>query len=731
VGTGNIGTAQQGWSVSLSADGNTAIVGGESDNSYVGAAWVYTRSGGTWTQQGPKLVGTGSIGTSYQGASVSLSADGNTAIVGGYYDNTDQGAAWVYTRSGGVWTQQGAKLVGTGNTGVAYQGISVSLSADGNTAIVGGYGDNFDQGAAWVYTRSGGVWTQQGAKLVGTGNTGAALQGVSVSLSADGNTAIVGGNDDNSNQGAAWVYTRSGGIWTQQGSKLVGSGSIGTAQQGISVSLSADGNTSIVGGFNDNGTQGAAWVYTRSGGVWTQQGAKLVGTGNTGGAYQGISVSLSADGNTAIVGGFFDNNYQGAAWVYTRSGGVWTQQGAKLVGTGNIGTAYQGYSVSLSADGNTALVGGYVDNGYQGAAWVFISRPPVAPGNLVSCQVLPIFNINNTNNNTWVPVFDSLGNIAAQINANGNYLGTISTSLYAKTGTCRVDGSHRIYLNRNITITPQTQPSTAVSVRLYILKAELDSLKTALNDLGQPSGVASINDVDVFKNSDACATVGSISALPLSATTSTYNSDYYLQVSISSFSSFYFANKILAAILPVKISSFSGKHAGTVNILQWTASCNGQLSFSIERSEDGIHFEAIGNVPASGADCKQPFSFTDHDPLLTNNYYRLKINEAGTATGYSNIILLPVDKSGSIWISMVPDPVSGSTIHLQVSSAISGRIELLITDIAGRIMLHQDLSVQAGSNDVPVNATGLASGIYWLYGFGEAGRTNVVKFVKQ
>ncbi|MGB6315916.1 MAG: hypothetical protein WBG13_25700, partial [Pseudolabrys sp.] len=90
------------------------------------------------SQQGPKLVGTGASGVSQQGASVALSADGNTAIVGGPGDNNGQGAAWVYTRSGGVWTQQGNKLVGTGASGVSQQGASVALSADGNTAIVGG-----------------------------------------------------------------------------------------------------------------------------------------------------------------------------------------------------------------------------------------------------------------------------------------------------------------------------------------------------------------------------------------------------------------------------------------------------------------------------------------------------------------------------------------------------------------------------------------------------------------
>jgi uncharacterized protein (TIGR02145 family) len=156
---------------------------------------------------------------------------------------------------------------------------------------------------------------------------------------------------------------------------LVGTGGSSTAYQGKSVSLSADGNTAIVGGYGDN----SAWVFTRSGSAWTQQSNKLVGSGNTGGAQQGISVSLSADGNTAIVGGWTDNSSQGATWVYTRSGSTWTQQGSKLVGTGGSSPSYQGYSVSLSADGNTAIEGGYYDNSGQGAAWVFTPSTCTAP----------------------------------------------------------------------------------------------------------------------------------------------------------------------------------------------------------------------------------------------------------------------------------------------------------------------------------------------------------------
>ncbi|SPF36384.1 exported hypothetical protein [Candidatus Sulfopaludibacter sp. SbA4] len=374
VGTGGVAPTNQGYSVAISADGNTAIVGSPWDNGSAGAAWVFTRSGGTWSQQGAKLVGSGAAGNAWQGFSVAISADGNTAMVGGPFDNpwdnSSIGAAWVFTRSAGVWSQQGPKLFGADAAGTPQQGYSVALSSDGNTALVGGIEDNGGWGAAWVFTRSGKVWSQQGPKVVGTSVDGGGFQGCSVALSADGNTALVGGYFDNAQTGAAWVFARSGGVWSQQGGKLVGTDVNGTAYQGYSVALSADGNTAVVGGYNDNNGMGAVWVYTRTGGVWTQQGPKLVGSGAVGAAAQGYSVAVQ--GNTLVVGAEVDNTYDGAVWVYTRSGSVWTQQGGKLAGAGGTLQPSQGSAVALSADGSTMIVGGSGDHGDVGAAWVFV-----------------------------------------------------------------------------------------------------------------------------------------------------------------------------------------------------------------------------------------------------------------------------------------------------------------------------------------------------------------------
>lgn len=343
---GSLGS-DQGYSVAISADGNTIIEGGVSDNGFTGAAWIFVRDkNGIWSQQGNKLVGSNSIiigsTTPEQGYSVNISADGNTVIVGGRRDSNYIGAAWIFIRSNNVWMQQ-QKLIGAGHVSIAYHqgfptylgvdmGTSVAMSADGNTAFIGGPVDNNDTGAVWVFIRNGNTWTQQGNKLVGTGGNrsflGGIQQGTSVAASADGNTLIVGApfdldstttnNTDNYYNGAAWIFKRNGSTWSQQGNKIFATDASLSAEQGWSVSISADGNTAIVGAPGDSTYVGGSWLYTRSNNVWAQSSNKLLGTGYFGGPKQGFSVNISADGNTAIIGGPQDNPL-GAAWVFADS----------------------------------------------------------------------------------------------------------------------------------------------------------------------------------------------------------------------------------------------------------------------------------------------------------------------------------------------------------------------------------------------------------------------------
>jgi hypothetical protein len=359
-----------GNSVALSADGTTAIVGGWTYEAGEGAAWVFTRSGSNWTQQAILTVEHGD----QFGSTVALSADGNTALIdeGGY--------GIIFTRSGSTWTQgatlhaEPADLTGGGND-------TVALSADGNTAIIGERelrtGEVPFNGGASIFAREGSTWTQQGPRLE-AGEARISDFGSSVALSANGATAMIAGYQG---RAAAWMFTRSGSVWSRQGPPLTGSEETNNFSTGESVALSGDGNTALLGYGAENNNAGAGWIFTRSGSVWTQQGPELNGSGAAGASFFGESVALSGDGDTALVGGPHDNPLIqececaeiGAAWEFRRTGSAWSQSGPKLVGTGAGHGSVFGHVVALSATGDVALIGGPGDNGGFGAAWPFVT----------------------------------------------------------------------------------------------------------------------------------------------------------------------------------------------------------------------------------------------------------------------------------------------------------------------------------------------------------------------
>ncbi len=145
-----------------------------------------------------------------QGAAVAVSADGGTVIVGGYVDSCETWVVWVFMRTADDWTKQGPKLVGTGTAGPnAHQGSSVALSSEGNTVVIGGSGDGEPPIVpVWIFMRSESGWTQDRPELVGTGALRGSHQGSSVAIPVNGDTAMVGGCGDNEVAGAAWACTR-------------------------------------------------------------------------------------------------------------------------------------------------------------------------------------------------------------------------------------------------------------------------------------------------------------------------------------------------------------------------------------------------------------------------------------------------------------------------------------------------------------------------------------------
>lgn len=384
-----------GSSVALSGD--TAVVGAPGDdvgaNSDQGSAYVFVRSGAGWTEQGHLFATGGAVGDNF-GVSVSIYRD--TVIVGAdKHDpggNADQGSAYVFTRSGTTWTQEAELNSSDGAVGDAF-GFSVSIDSD--TAFVGAHqhtvGGNSNQGSVYVFVRSGTTWTEQ-AELTASDGSSDDHFGTSVALS--GTTAIVGANLDDapaSDQGSAYVFVGSGPTWTEQ-AHLTASDGAASDQFGTSVAISGD--TVIVGADADdvggNGDQGSAYVFTRSGSLWSEQSHL---TASDGSAADGFGNSVGLSGDTAVVGSYVDgvgaNAAQGSAYVFTRNAGTWAQQ-SHLTATG--GAANDDFGNSVAVSGDKIVVGAPLSDvsvsiplapqaADQGAAFFFINGfvPTAAP----------------------------------------------------------------------------------------------------------------------------------------------------------------------------------------------------------------------------------------------------------------------------------------------------------------------------------------------------------------
>ena len=337
---------QFGWSVALSSDGFTALIGavddGDPNGDRAGSVYVFDRSGSSWNQQA-KLVAIDGNNDDQFGDSVALSSDGSTALIGAPDDDISNdpgsdvydgaGSAYVFDRSGASWTQE-AKLTSNDSVSGDNFGESVALSGDGSTALIGaGEETNLNDilgGSAYVFDSAGGSWSRQ-AKLAANDGDSEDLFGWSVALSSDGTTALIGAVDDEDpngdRAGSAYVFDKSGSSWSQQ-AKLAADDGDANDQFGYSVALSNDGFTALIGAYNDedpNGKSaefdfsgaGSAYVFDRSSRSWSQQ-AKLAADDGDSDDRFGDSVVLSSDGSTALIGasGDEDPNGEGAGSAY-------------------------------------------------------------------------------------------------------------------------------------------------------------------------------------------------------------------------------------------------------------------------------------------------------------------------------------------------------------------------------------------------------------------------------
>jgi len=370
---------QFGWSVSVSGD--TVVIGALGEDSAgdaSGSAYVYVRTAGGWIQQ-QKLTASDAAANDRFGRSVAI--DGNTIVIGASGAGGGSGAAYVFVRSGAVWAQQ-QKLTASDAASSGEFGWSVAISDD--TAVVG---NAASEGAAYVFVRSGGVWSQQ-QKLVGSDTASGDEFGTSVAVSGD--TALVGaGFDDDAGNasGSAYVFVRVGGVWSQQ-QKLTASDAATLGLFGVSVALSSD--TAVIGAVGDDtggSVSGAAYIFTRSGSVWSQQ-QKV--TASDAAANQSFGAAVAISGDTAMIGATGDTGAgtgSGAAYVFARSAGIWTEQ-QKLTASDAGSFDVFGWSVAISGD--TAVAGApfhSVGGGISGAAYVF--EPDTTPPTITSVTASP------------------------------------------------------------------------------------------------------------------------------------------------------------------------------------------------------------------------------------------------------------------------------------------------------------------------------------------------------
>ena len=358
---------------------------------------------------------------------------------------------------------------------------------------------------------------------------------------------------------------------------------------------------------------------------------------------------------------------------------------------------------------------------------LLVMPAPVSNGNPGYCLDLVPVVIDNTNNNEWVAITDSLGDVIAEIKANGNNLGIIATSVYIHNGLMREDNAGKLYTDRNITITSQFQPSSTVDLRLYLKNTEFIRLKNASNTYGQPSGVNTIDDIGVYKNNDDCSNTITFLTEALPTSDTAYGSDYILTSPVNSFSTFHFAKKS-SAVLPVNVVYFNGEHTNGGNLLRWKLECSSNGNIVIEKSTDGRNFVALGTVLLNTVNCTQLQLY--NDPVNKGRlYYRLRIEEDNGSVYYSKTIVISSNKE-ALTISSLPNPVSDK-LKLKINADHNQRIEINLINAIGQKVKHKRMSVLGGYNEVIISVMDLPAGIYRLSVVSDVGFQSVLGIVKE
>ncbi|MCX6314316.1 MAG: fibronectin type III domain-containing protein [Sphingobacteriales bacterium] len=300
------------------------------------------------------------------------------------------------------------------------------------------------------------------------------------------------------------------------------------------------------------------------------------------------------------------------------------------------------------------------------------------------------------------------------------------------------------YLQRHFDITPSTNPLTSSArITLYVLQSEFDDFNLANStypDLPTgPSDAAGIGNLRITKYSGTGTAPGNYTPgvetlLDPDDVDIVWNGSYWeISFDITGFSGFYIHTGY-GNPLPLNLLNFGGYKDGSVNQLRWsTANEINSRGFEVQRSVDGIHYSAIGFVNSVGQNgTTNNYVYTDRAVVGDRQYYRLRQVDLDGHSKLSNIVLIRGDKLNVLQVQgLYPNPAT-SQINLLLSSPIQEKMQLQLMDITGRTVVQRWISVETGSNNIPVNISMLSSGSYLVKLLGASSQETIVaKFVKQ
>jgi hypothetical protein len=360
-----------GSSVSVSGDGKTALVGAPASGS-PGGAYLFTRSSTGWKSMHHAVVLTmgGLEQKSYVGYSVSLSDDGKTAVVGAYNATSADGkavpSAYVFVRPKTGWKSTShpkAILTFTGDKQGSGFGSAVALSGNASTILVGANSSNAPFGEAFVFTKPASGWKTTAHPKAALSTPKGTFMGYTASLNDDGSLAMLG---TNSAPGGVFIFARGAHGWVTQKTataQLSVQGLSPNAQYGYSVSLSGDGKTAVAGSLQDpGGFNGRAYIFRRQGAAWVDTTKPNAQLSYEGSSDFGAAVATNGDGSTVVVGqDMAADDPRVAAFVYRKPLDGWKSSDSPTARlnqpAATSGDAAYAYSVSLSRDGKTSLAG--------------------------------------------------------------------------------------------------------------------------------------------------------------------------------------------------------------------------------------------------------------------------------------------------------------------------------------------------------------------------------------